>query len=139
MTLVEQSDSWTIECVEGSIGQIHIDFRVTFDVVDGADRARVTIEELFRFNGPDGEVPISPAETPSLGPILALFNAEVTRITIKKSGRLRVEGNGGWSLEVDPNDTYEAWQLGYAPIHSLFVCSPGGEVSLFQEETPANP
>jgi hypothetical protein len=38
----------------------------------------------------------------------------------------------GQLLSVQPDGKFEAWQLG-SSLGVLFVCSPGGEVSLFRD------
>jgi len=44
-----------------------------------------------------------------------------------------IEGIHGPALEVDADPNYEAWQLAFSTTGLLFVCSPGGAVSLFKD------
>ncbi len=75
---------------------------------------------------------LTPEDTPTLGPVLILFNARVLGISIVDMGDLTVEFEHGVSIEVHPDDTYEAWQLSGSQGFML-ICGPGGSVALFQE------
>ena len=62
-----------------------------------------------------------------------LFNARVSAVAIRSTGALKIYFRGGPKLEVDADATYEAWQLASSTMGLLFVCSPGGAVSLFKD------
>jgi Family of unknown function (DUF6188) len=70
------------------------------------------IETPFRLAGPDGEMLIDPEDTGELAAILSLFRAEVRKVSIRRSGKLNIEFDNGRELSVDPDERYEAWQLG---------------------------
>ena len=132
MELIESNDGWLLRFDEGRVNYIHIDFRLALDFVDGTETSLVTIETTCRLKGPDVDVPITPAESSSLAPVLPLFNANVAGIAIGKTGYLKVEFGDGRALEVAPDNSYEAWQLGCS-LGFMMVCSPGGPVSLFRD------
>lgn len=97
--------------------------------------ANLTIETPFRLRSFDADVLLTPDDSSSLGPVLPLFNAKVVGLAIRKTGQLKVEFGDGCSLEVCPDESYEAWQLG-SSIGFMLVCSPYGTVSLFREGNP---
>lgn len=135
MELKEEKDRWVFHFVDGRVTYIHVDFRLTLDLVDGSTKASLTIETPCRLKGPNGDVTLTPSEPSSLAPILPLFNAKVIAAVIEKTGHLKVELEGGRFMEVDPDDSYEAWQIGCS-IGFMLVCSPGGSVSFFRDAKP---
>jgi len=133
MKLTEQDKSWNLDFDEGRVTYIHIDFRLALDFADASGNASITIETPCRLKGADGEVLLRPSEPSSLAPILPVFNARVIGVAVQKTGQLKVEFGDGRTLEVDPDDAYEAWHLGCPPIDVMFICTPGGNVSFFQQ------
>jgi len=132
MQLTDEEFQWVLKFTDGRVNYIHIDFRLSLDLVDASGKASLTIETPCRLKGAGGEVPLTPSEPSSLAPILPLFNAKVIGVGMQKTGQLKVEFGDGHTLEVDPDDSYEAWQLGCSS-GSMLVCSPGGKVSFFQQ------
>jgi hypothetical protein len=133
MELRDEKDGWHLSLKDGLVQLIQIDFRLGLVLSDTSGKAQLYIETPCRLKGAGGEVPLTPSESPSLAPILPLFNAKVIGVAIRKTGQLKVEFGDGQSLDVDPDDSYEAWQLGCSSIGSLLVCSPGGMVCFFQQ------
>jgi hypothetical protein len=78
-------------------------------------------------------------QSPTLAPILRFFNAEVTAIEIQRAGQLTIRFVDDSLIEVEPNEAYEAWQVGISSRQGdyLLVCAPGGEIVLFQEPDTA--
>jgi Family of unknown function (DUF6188) len=132
MKLNEDKEGWLLGLEEGRLGYIHIDFRLGLDVTDKSGTASVIIETPCHLSSASGEMVLKPAETKSLAPVLELFNVAVEGISIRKAGHLRLVFGNGASITVEPDEMYEAWQIGCPSCGFLFVCCPGGEVSLFQ-------
>jgi hypothetical protein len=132
MKMTDGDNGWTLRFTDGRLNYIHIDFRLALDLVDASGTTSLTIETPCRLKWAVGEASLTPSESSSLAPILPLFNAKVIAIAIQKTGQLTVEFGDGHILEVDPDDSYEAWQLGCSSGFML-VCSPGGKVSFFQQ------
>jgi hypothetical protein len=101
-------------------------------VSDASGKAQIYIEQRFWLRGPDCDAVVMPSEPATLAPVLRLFNAEVTGAAIQKTGQLKIQFGDDWSLEVEPNASYEAWQLS-ASLGVMLVCSPGGTVSVFRQ------
>ena|SRR5579883_1528119 len=131
MKIQETQDGWEMLLEDGHMLLIQIDFRVAFDFADGSDSATLTIETEFRLKGPDVDKLLNPEESSTLGPILPLHKAKIVSVDFKRTGQLKIEFGEGYSIEVGPNDRYEAWQLGCTTPRSRFICTPGGDVSRF--------
>lgn len=132
MNFKEEINGWYLTLDDGLVQLIQIDFRLGLFLFDASDEAKLYVGQPCRLQNPDGEVPLIPGEPSSLAPILPFFNAKVVGIAIQKTGQLKVEFGNKWNLKVSPDDSYEAWELGCS-IGLLFVCSPGGAVSLFSK------
>ena len=133
MQLTDEKDGWSLSLQAGRLAYIHIDFRLGLDLTDTLGTVSVIIETSCRLSSPGRETVLIPAETTSLAPVLAIFNADVEGVSIQKTGLLRLIFGNGSSLTVEPDEMYEAWQIGCPSCGCLFVCCPGGEVSLFQD------
>ena len=134
MELRDQKDGWQLLLQDGTVQLIQIDFRLGLFLSDTSATAQLYVETPCRLKGTGVEVSITPSESSSLAPILPFFNAKVIGVVIQKTGQLKLRFGDGHILEVDPDDSYEAWQLGCPSIGSMLVCSPGGKVSIFREE-----
>lgn len=133
MKLLESDRKWVLTANEGRVTRIQIDFRVGIDLSDEEGILSIKIETPFNIlmNGVDNR--IEPGECSTLAPILCVFNASIEEIVILKSGELSIIFNNALSLNVVPDDEYEAWQISF-PGRFLLVCSPGGNVSVFVEK-----
>jgi hypothetical protein len=132
MELSDDRDGWHLSFQNGLVRLIQIDFRLGLLLSDASDKAHLYVETPCRLEGPDVDVVLTPAEPSTLAPVLPLFNTVVTSIAIRNTGQLRVQFGDSRSLQVDPDDAYEAWQLGCS-IGLMLVCSPGGKVSIFKQ------
>jgi hypothetical protein len=121
---------------EARVQRIEIDFRLGLLLSDRSETAHVYFETPCYLNSQGEEILLAPDDTCTLAPILALFNAEVGDVAIHGSGRLVVTFKDGRSLEADPDERFEAWQIA-SPNGFLLVCSPGGSVSVFQANAVA--
>jgi hypothetical protein len=132
MTLTATDFGWLLAMDGGRVQRIEIDFRLGLLFGDKAEMASLYIETPCYLRCEGRDIRLIPDEPCSLAPALALFNAEVADVSIQRTGHLTAMLKDGRSLEVDPNEQYEAWQIS-STNGFLLVCSPGGEVSLFQQ------
>jgi hypothetical protein len=132
MQLTTTDFGWLLAMDEGRIQRIEVDFRLGFLFGDKTETASLYIETPCYLRCEGRNIPLTPHDPCSLAPALALFNADVADVTIQRTGHLTARLKDGRFVEVDPNEQYEAWQLGSANGF-LLVCSPGGEVALFQQ------
>lgn len=128
--LKKECYGWYLALQHARVQLIKIDFRLCLVLADGPDTVELSIETPFRLIGLSTDVSCVPDEPVSLALVLPLMNAIVNGIVIKESGHISVEFNSGLYLKVDPDISYEAWQLG-GSVGFLLVCPPEGGVSFF--------
>lgn len=134
MKLTEESDGWRLTLDQGFVQLIQIDFRLGLFLSDGSDVAKLYVESECLLRTPGGEDRMNPEDPRSLVAILPFAQgAKVAHISIRKTGQLQLEFESGSSLEVNPQQRFEAWQLGSSSIGLLMVCAPGGSVALFEK------
>jgi hypothetical protein len=71
-----------------------------------------------------------PGKASTLGPVLNLFNVEVPKISITKSGDLKILFENGSVLQAGPNEDFESWHVLTNELQ--LICSPGGEVVVYE-------
>jgi len=130
--LNETEEGWALALNEARLGYLHVDFRLGLDIADASGTVNLTIETPCRLSTESCETILSPDDPPSVAPILALFNADVGKMFVQRTGHLAVEFANGYRLNVSPNDEYEAWQIA-CKNEFLMVCAPGGMVTVFRE------
>lgn len=132
MDLLNTDFGWQLTMDNGQIRRIEIDFQVRFVFEDSRDSATITIESPFFIKNKDKKEVLNPEDTTTLAPVLPLFLAHVQDVIINKTGNLKISLKGEKSIEVFPDDQYEAWQI-VSSLNILLVCSPGGEVAFFDQ------
>lgn len=134
MELHEEAERWSLKFAQAQIQMIQIDFRLALLLAEGSDHAWLTIGSPCTLKDGAREVSLVPEQAESLAPILALFNAAATGMSIEKSGRL-ILSLGDSILNVAPDEAYEAWELACSigGANYLLVCSPGGKIALFHD------
>ena len=135
MELSEDQDGWTLSFNDGRIQLIQVDFRLNFLVTDGPNEAWLHVETRGTLNSGATEIPFVPAQSATLAPMLALFNAVVSKIRIAKTGQLVVAFERDRMMFVAPDAAYEAWQIECSTENgdSRLVCPPGGDVAFFHD------
>jgi hypothetical protein len=137
MELNEVPDGWRLTVVAGVIETITIDFRLGLQIADGADRVWLQISSPCRLKGLDTDVLLDPEAPASLAPILLFARARVGHVSIHRSGSLTMTLNGMHTLGVDPDPSYEAWDLGTWDGWRLVALPGGGVARLDPPETNA--
>jgi hypothetical protein len=138
MRLREQKDLWQLTLIDGRITRLQMDYRLGLDLTDAEGTASLYIETPCLFYEGSSSYDLIPADTGSLGPALLLFNEGVVAVEVKPQGLLTVFLTNTRRLEVPPDSKFESWQLSL-PGRFLLVGSPGGYVSVFQEDNQAAP
>jgi hypothetical protein len=110
-----------------SIARIGFDFAVTLLTSGGAE---LRVETAFAITGEDlSSTSVSPvAAGPHASLLLGLLHREITGATVSQDGTLRLSLGGGGTVEVDPDDKFEAWTFA-GPKGEKAVCLPGGGVT----------
>jgi hypothetical protein len=132
MQLKATDFGWYFATDECRVGRIEIDFRLCLLLADRAGTATVCIETGCRLSDGNSTADLNPADQVSLCPILPFFNAKVAGVSIHKTGTLTINFENGGALTVDPDESYEAWQIAI-PAVAMLVCQPGGAVCEFCE------
>lgn len=123
----EHEGGWTWKLVDGRIARIQIDFCLELHLEDGQTEVRVRIETQCNLKIAGAVQSLLPESAKTLAPILPFFNRKVLSIEIAKSGKLCIEMEDDSSLEVEPDDAYEAWQIFGDNIQ--IICVPGGNIA----------
>ena len=133
----ESIEGWQFETIDCRMQLIQIDFRLGLLISDGTSDIWVRIETAARIVSGTNATLFDPATIQSLVPILDFFNAKVRGVNIDKTGRLEVRFEDGRLIEVQPDRSFEAWQVEYACKGEklMLVCAPGSEVVVFRESS----
>ncbi|MEI2279047.1 DUF6188 family protein [Paenarthrobacter ilicis] len=122
---------WLLEVSGQLILQLVLDFQVTLVL----EHLRITIEESFVLEHPDGTSHvIDPGgDFDQLSPVLPLSRSKVVaEAKAFDDGRLEIVLQDGFRLSVvpEPKPAYEAWNV-TGPDGLLIVSMPGGELALW--------
>jgi Family of unknown function (DUF6188) len=130
--LTEQSDGWDFIFDNGELRLLKIDFRIEFVISDASKNINLCVETRFSVIRGGIHSNCIPAEPETLAPILPFVNEIVESIKVDRSGNLSARFKSGAMIEVRPDPSYEAWQLG-APPDVLMVCPPEGQTVVFEK------
>jgi hypothetical protein len=130
MEFIEEYSVWRFVFQQALVQLVGIDYRLGLMLADGTDILKLHIETPFHLIGPGTDVLCVPEEPTTLSPILPLVNAAVKGIVINKSGQISVDFESGFSIKVDPDASYEAWQLGGLGTHHTKISIVAGLVNL---------
>lgn len=64
------------------------------------------------------------------GPVRRLVGQRIAAATVNTIGALQISFDDGTTLNVQPDDAYEAWNVS-GPRGALTVCMPGGELAIW--------
>jgi hypothetical protein len=104
-------------------------------VFDAGDRVEpVLYADLGPFEFVDSELgshEVDPENPATLGPVLRTVGKQIQAVGTE-GGALTLSFSDGSHLRCDPHEDYEAWQVvGGSPQH-LVVCTPGGELAVWE-------
>ncbi len=85
--------------------------------------AELVIECPFVLRMAEAVFLLDPSHRAGLGPVLALYPNQLSRLAMAPDGSLEAEFASGATLQVVPDPRYEAWSIGG------FSCPPGGFAS----------
>lgn len=121
---------WEIFLVKDTVEMIRIDYRLGLLIIDPPDYFNLVIESPFQFLADDSPILMDPARTDSLIATLKLLHAKVSAVRIQESGLLTASFENDIALMVEPDASYEAWELSCDGRFRL-VCGPGGVIAVF--------
>lgn len=122
---------WLLEVSGQLILQLVLDFQVTLVL----ERLRITIEESFVLEHPDGtsHVVEPGGDFYQLSPVLPLSRSQVVaEARAFDDGRLEIVIQDGFRLSVvpEPKSAYEAWNV-TGPDGLMIVSTPGGGLAFW--------
>jgi hypothetical protein len=129
---IQKANGWNLKFQRGDLRLIRIDFRLGLLIMDGVETIDICIETAFTMENKEDNFICTPEDPKSLSPILPLVNSRVDLVVIENSGQLTIHFDSGASIRINPDPSYEAWQLG-ASSGFLMVCPPEGKVAIFQK------
>lgn len=133
MRFVDEASEWKCIFDQGMVSLVRIDFRVTFVITDSSSTLEACIETPFRIAIESLDTICVPDDPRSLAPILPLTNARVESVVVGEFGHLTIDFGSNAAIKVNPDRSYEAWQLA-ASTGLLIVCSPGGKTVMFKKK-----
>lgn len=109
------------------VTRVEFDYAIAF--LTGSD-GQVKIETPFVLVGEDQvrKVVDPPAPGTSAVDILRALHQEIVRADVSDEGGLRLQIGMAMSIEVDPHDSFEAWNFADNRGRKV-VCLPGGGVA----------
>ena len=131
MEISEDYVGWNIQFRHGLLTMLRLDYRAEILIVDDTDKIDFTIETEFSVMSDGERVRCDLKDSSSLAPLLNFIQRKVNTLRIKRSGHVDLICETCGSIEVDPDPSYEAWQLGVSS-GMLLVCPPEGKVVVFR-------
>jgi hypothetical protein len=135
--LVDELGRWRLPVAGGTVTQLLIDERFGFAIQQRESFGQVNVEISCRFTYDDGDqrVEVDPEAKETLLPVLSLHKAIVCEAYAIKDGHLIVRFAEGRSIEVEPDDQYEAWEV-HGTVPSItrefkIIAVPAGGLAVF--------
>jgi hypothetical protein len=129
--LQSSKGGWRLPIDQLGVSRCIVDHAFALEFHEGAQSAVVRIEGTFAILDQGRVHRLTPAALKELGPAVGLFGQVVRSATASARGELEIAFEDGRVLSVQPDDRYEAWEI-YGPGGMRAVCTPGGEVSVWQ-------
>ena len=135
LELVEGGNGWSIWPEDLLLSQVSIDYQLKMAFWSKVGSCEVIIRMPFLFETADSQKEINPENTADLMPVILLLRRNATRIAASQSGHLRVDFADGASIQVAPDDKYEAWRI-VTESGGLAIARPGGDVDFWDSRLP---
>jgi hypothetical protein len=131
--VAQSDDGWLLPLGGAQITRLEVDNRFSL-LLSGGDF--IVIEAPLRYGTQTESLHIDPEDTAQVAGLLDLLHQIVHRVTIQRSGILRLELADRRKIEVPTIPRFESWQVILAD-GQLFIGSPGGGVAIYPPH--ANP
>lgn len=130
--LIEADDHWRLPIAGMAIDQCCFDFAVVLRLGVGAAMWEIRISQPFAVIGSDGrEQLVVPEHHAHVEAVLGLLRHEVEEAIGYKDGRLVLKLVGGASVQVPPDEGYEAWEAA-GPDGMQLIGLPGGDIAVWK-------
>jgi Family of unknown function (DUF6188) len=112
--------------------------RIVFELGDRVEPALYADVGRFRFTDAGGnEHEVDTDDPVSVGVALAMVGQKVVKAGSDGRAALELELSDGSSLQCEPDERFEAWQVVGGSPECLVVCLPAGELAVWDSRTPA--
>jgi hypothetical protein len=129
--LQKSEGGWRLPIEQRGVSRCIVDHAFALEFHEGEQSAVVRIEGTFAILDQGRVHRLTPSAPKELGPAVGLFGQVVRSATASARGELEISFEDGRVLSVQPDARYEAWEI-YGPGGMRAVCTPGGEVSVWQ-------
>lgn len=111
-----------------TIGKVTAELQADFETTD---RYGIQTGQPFTLSGPTGESHIDPEGDPTNhDAVNHLVGLTIEQATADdQSGTLTIKFSGGWSMRIEPDGQYEAWDFS-GPQGTEVICLPNGELAI---------
>jgi hypothetical protein len=136
LELLDDGDGWAIlpELILW-LSQVSIDYCFKMLFWSNLGSCEVTIGQPFLFQSLASQREIDPENTADLMPVIMLLHQNATRITVSRSGQMRIEFEDGSLIQSDAHDKYEAWTI-TTSSGGRAIARPGGGVDFWESRLP---
>ena len=122
---------WSLPLEQRCVGRCAVDHAFSLEFYEGEHALILRIAGDFTISDRGRIYQLNPAVTWELGPAISLFGQTVRAAGASADGKLELVFADGRTLLVEPDADYEAWEVS-GPYGMQAVCSPGGEISIWQ-------
>jgi len=136
--LQRSEGGWRLPIEHCRVSRCFVDHAFALEFHEGEQSAVVRIEGTFAIRDQGRVHRLTPSAPKELGPAVGLFGQVVRSATASTRGELEIAFEDGGVLSVQPDARYEAWEI-YGPDGMRAVCTPGGEVSVWQPKDGSAP
>jgi hypothetical protein len=137
-SLQRSGGGWRLPIEQRAVSRCIVDHAFALEFHEGEHSAVVRIEGSFTVLDQGRVHRLTPTAPKDLGPAVGLFGQVVRSATASAEGKLEIAFEDGRALSVNPDARYEAWEI-YGPRGMRAVCTPGGEVSVWQPKDESAP
>lgn len=136
MSAIDRGDSWELPIGGEVVARCCVDRAFSIEFGRNTMKYALRMEGAFSISD-GGEVKQLSAERPeALAPALLLFGKEVRSCHAAKRGSLDIAFTDGVRLRVEPDESFEAWEM--SGVDGLrMVSGPGGALSVWQPSSPS--
>jgi hypothetical protein len=121
----ETGSQWEMPNIRGRISRLILDYSISVSITTQNDVIQIEIENDFLFN--DKRVIIGNPK--SICPVLGILNKDTDKLIVKKTGEMSLIGHD-FSINIAPNDSFEAWQI-KVNGKAFAICLPGGNIAFW--------
>lgn len=129
--LVDAGDRWQLAVGHGTVDQCCFDYGVALNISASSGVWGLRIEQPFVITTVDAmEHLVVPEESVRLDAVLSTLWSTVAEAIARKDGALEVRFTGGVTLQVPPDEGFEAWTI-TGPDGIQLVSRPGGGLAVW--------